>query len=297
MSEMPNTSDAWTRYWASGMKESCFSGQSAVSFPEVWRDFAVSMSPKAHILDLACGAGTVLRQLQTANPALVLVGADFANTLPSIPQVTLHPRTDITSLPFDQGSFDGVVSQFGFEYADQNGAAREAARVLRPGGALCLILHNADGPAIADARQRITRLSISRSPEGLLSKLAALSKARANSEETNKPAAEAGAAWHALRAKPTQDETTSWLLSFSGDLLKNWPRFEPAYLTDNVAKLTGEIALYAARIESMTDAALDEAGVTALADLFRTVGVDVTTVEPIAYKSDKVAWHLSGTKH
>jgi ubiquinone/menaquinone biosynthesis C-methylase UbiE len=44
-------------------------------------------------------------------------------------------QADATNLPFDDGSFDAVVCQFGFMFfPDKALSAREACRVLKPGG-------------------------------------------------------------------------------------------------------------------------------------------------------------------
>jgi SAM-dependent methyltransferase len=61
-------------------------------------------------------------------------------------------RIDVARLPFDDESFDAVTSQFGIEYARPEGAVPEAARVLRRGGAVRLLLHHADSDVLAPSR-------------------------------------------------------------------------------------------------------------------------------------------------
>lgn len=296
MDTVPAQSEAWTRYWAGGMTESCFMGQTPVAFPSTWLEFARSLSPGARVVDLACGAGTVARQIQASSPSLRIDGVDFANTLPRLPGIQLHPNTKLESLPFEAETFDAVVSQFGFEYANVTQASAEAARVLKPSGRLCLIIHNSSGPAIADAKRRVQRLTEVKANNGILIAMRNLALAHKDGIDTSATEMSAKAAWQRLHDARDQDETTSWALSFSRELLENWKRFEPAYLVDNSGKISVEIALYAARIEAMVRAARDQSGMDTIADLFRDVGIEVSTLAPLFYQSDPVAWLLEGQK-
>lgn len=58
------------------------------------------------------------------------------------------------ALPFDAGSVDAVVSQFGFEYGDIAAGATEIARVLAPAGTVALMVHRGDGPILEHNRAR-----------------------------------------------------------------------------------------------------------------------------------------------
>ena len=56
-------------------------------------------------------------------------------------------------LPFADQRFGAVVSQFGFEYSRRDPAAGEIARVLRPGGAMSLLVHHAASAVLATNRR------------------------------------------------------------------------------------------------------------------------------------------------
>jgi SAM-dependent methyltransferase len=91
------------------------------------------------LLEVAAGTGVLTRQLARAlpgtaitatdlNPAMVSFGAD------RVPGAHWQVA-DAQQLPFDDGSFDAVVCQFGVMFfPDRPGAFAEGARVLRPGG-------------------------------------------------------------------------------------------------------------------------------------------------------------------
>ena len=95
------------------------------------------------VLELACGTGIVTRVLRNRLPASVRLTATDLNE-PMIQHAKARfgvndavewKQADATSLPFDDRSFDAVVCQFGFMFfPDKTLAAREARRVLKPGG-------------------------------------------------------------------------------------------------------------------------------------------------------------------
>ncbi len=104
------------------------------------------------ILDLATGTGWTSRLV--ARRGSVVVGADIASDLLTAARANaIEERLDIDyqladaeRLPFADGSFDAVVSTFGVMFASRpEKAARELARVCRPGGRLALTTWVADG--------------------------------------------------------------------------------------------------------------------------------------------------------
>nr|WP_246378247.1 class I SAM-dependent methyltransferase [Nocardioides ginsengisegetis] len=100
----------------------------------------------ARILDVPCGGGVALRGLQR-DQGVEYVAADIAQTMLDR---TMHaagergvadqvrPRlADVEELPFDDGSFDLVVSFTGLHcFPDPARAMVEMVRVLRPGGVI-----------------------------------------------------------------------------------------------------------------------------------------------------------------
>jgi SAM-dependent methyltransferase len=96
------------------------------------------------VLELACGTGIVTRRLREALPgSATLVATDLNEAMveyarAAVPDTTIvWQQADAQALPFEDGSFDVVVCQFGFMFLpDKVQAFREARRVLRPGGVL-----------------------------------------------------------------------------------------------------------------------------------------------------------------
>jgi ubiquinone/menaquinone biosynthesis C-methylase UbiE len=95
------------------------------------------------VLVLACGTGILTRVLRSRLPATVKLTATdlnepmFRNAADKFAkeETVEWLQADACSLPFDNQIFDAVVCQFGIMFVpDKTLAAREAYRVLKPGG-------------------------------------------------------------------------------------------------------------------------------------------------------------------
>lgn len=105
---------------------------------------AASVAPGQVVLDVACGTGALtLAAAAIVGPNGRVTGLD-AN--PEMLAVARRKTVDIDwregqaeNLPFDDASFDAVVSQFGFMFFDDRARAlSEMMRVLKPGGRLAV---------------------------------------------------------------------------------------------------------------------------------------------------------------
>lgn len=119
----------------------------------LWRRKAVGMvaaTGPVHILDVATGTGDLAVELCRRIPAASVTGVDLSEEMLRIgrekmekegltSRVTLR-KADCLDLPFPDGTFDAVTVAYGvrnFEHLDKGYA--EMARVLKPGGMLCVI--------------------------------------------------------------------------------------------------------------------------------------------------------------
>jgi SAM-dependent methyltransferase len=91
----------------------------------------------ARIADLGCGSGAFTQELRQAG--YTVVGLDISPKLVAIGR-SKYPgleliEGDVESLPFDSGSFDGILlSGLVHHLPDPSRCAAETFRVLRPGG-------------------------------------------------------------------------------------------------------------------------------------------------------------------
>jgi ubiquinone/menaquinone biosynthesis C-methylase UbiE len=115
-------------------------------FKELLLDQAAP-APGQRILDLGCGTGTLAIQVKQREPRAEVVGLDAdAEMLSQARGKAEEAGVELeltegfsTELPYEDGSFDRVLSTLFFHHLDpepKRQSAREIARVLRKGGAL-----------------------------------------------------------------------------------------------------------------------------------------------------------------
>ena len=107
----------------------------------------IGRQPKgSRILDIPCGGGVALRGLRPGQ-SVTYVAADIAQTMLDRTMAAARERgledqveariADVGDLPFEDGSFDLVVSFTGLHcFPDPARAVVEMVRVLRPGGVI-----------------------------------------------------------------------------------------------------------------------------------------------------------------
>lgn len=173
--------DAWGAYW-SGQNSGCLPAALDVLgriTAGCWREFAARLPRKTRTLDLATGNGIVLLEIQRGRPDLRLVGVDLAPQLPPAGHgISLKAGIAIEQLPFRDGAFGAITSQFGFEYGDTARAAVEVRRVLAPSGQLRMIVHRRGGPIVAHNVARRHALHWAVVESGVLSRAKAAVAAR-----------------------------------------------------------------------------------------------------------------------
>lgn len=99
------------------------------------------------VLDIGCGEGQISRRLAAVDASRRVVGVD-----PTPRQIEVarerggnveYSVASVGSLPFGDGEFDTVVTCLVFEHVDDlEGAVREVARVLAPGGRFVFLLNH-----------------------------------------------------------------------------------------------------------------------------------------------------------
>lgn len=148
---------AWTAFWQEqGADAQCLaepSPQIRQAFEHHWYSFAARLPPSVEVLDIGCGSGNVARLLTAANPHLRVVGIDVA-LVPAArhPRIEILAGTAVESLPLPDSSIDAAVSRFGYEYSHLEVAAKELARVLRPGAPFSFIVHHSQSPIVGASR-------------------------------------------------------------------------------------------------------------------------------------------------
>lgn len=156
---------AWSSYWSSGRLHSCassYQGNYGGTIAAFWRGLFERIPPSGRLLDLATGNGP-LPQLfwELRGGAADVDAVDLAELAPAWHEpllhtgVRFHSAVRIEALPFDAATFDGVVSQFGFEYANREQALAECLRVARPDAHIAFVMHHAGSVLVEVGREEV----------------------------------------------------------------------------------------------------------------------------------------------
>jgi SAM-dependent methyltransferase len=172
----------WTRHWSTGAAHSCagsFGDTYGGALAQAWRLWHADTAPGCRVLDVASGSAALPRLLLELRPDLAMDvdAVDLAHTTPawlgqrpagSAVKLRFHTGVAAESLPFEDGSFDAVISQYGLEYADTGTALSEALRVLAPHGRIALVLHHAASRPVTLAAVEIAHIDWLLGEQGLV---------------------------------------------------------------------------------------------------------------------------------
>lgn len=148
----------WDNYWKRGELHSCISASGDENQREIndfWRGIYAGYDDDAVMLDIGTGNG-LLPSLAAAYAndqayGWEIHGVDLADINPArdvpdqrelLDQINFQGRIAAEQLPFADGYFDLVTSQYAIEYSDMARSVPEVARVLKPGGIFCAVLHS-----------------------------------------------------------------------------------------------------------------------------------------------------------
>lgn len=114
----------------------------------------------SRVLDVGCGRGQVTGRLALEMPDCQVIGVDLSDDMVQEAREHMSPlenlefrRGDALDLPFDDQSFDVVVSVASIKHwPDRLTGVREILRVLTPGGSVCILEADRDCSKSSAAR-------------------------------------------------------------------------------------------------------------------------------------------------
>lgn len=295
-----SSSDPWSLYWQGGQLHSCITTQDPGDqgpIEALWADLAKSLPPAARVLDLASGNGAVPRALLAANPGLAITAADLADIAPEklqasfevLARVTFLPRTDICKLPFTDAQFDAATSQFGLEYAPREPALREAARVMKPGAPLRLLLHHRDSGVVRPAAAVIAEIGRLFQPGGLLEALRQFIAG-----DCDLPGLETAGQAYLNNPQEKTRHISGQILTGIGQVIRDFQR-DPARAGALARSMQERLHAERLRLAQLQSAALDPAGMESFCATAKAAGFAVELVEALRTGEDRealVGWEL-----
>ena len=304
---MSSTDQGWADYWQhdgdSGEVFVNSKGERHPGLAKFWNTVFEGTPADAAVVDLASGAGSIFAHL-TEGHGLQLFAADIAEeALASLSNRIPGVTTMVCSagaVPYDDGRFDLVVSQFGIEYAGID-AFTEAARLVAPRGRLVALCHVEDGYIDSNNRAQLDEavlvdesgfidLAINLTKAGFSADTAA----QQHSEEAFVPVVQQIA--EGVRRCP--QGIHSHLLQGFQQLFEQRQRYDEADITSWLDEMRQELNKNIDRLTRMRAAALSPEDMANITENLTSVGLQEIQFKQFMTSGNKlpVAWSLSASR-
>jgi len=316
----------WSNYWqgrtASEVGDALVGGKGvgiehSSELAEFWQAELIDLKFDIAILDLACGAGSVLRhahELGFHN----LSGIDISEDAIAAMQAKITGATGIVgpvdSMSMMDAEYDMIVSQYGFEYAGSEQAvlntAREAVRVLKSTGrfvALCHVQNGGIDKEVSGHLVSIAELEATGFIKAAKNLFKTLFTVESDPSEENKE--KFNAASQALNeprrlleaylgtnaeGEGQTHKLGQHLLAGAADLFARRQAYALEDITGWFDGMQSEINAYKGRMNSMKQAALDDATCTSILAIFEQAGFHTAPPKPLHFgdEQEPAAWIL-----
>jgi len=311
---------AWGRYWEKGFLTT-FSGESDANYTGLIKDFWISefeiLTPNSLVLDCCSGNGAILALAKEfMNEKGVnhrLIAVDYAEIQSSNDffsnnsDIQVFARTKIEDMPEEIQGVDLCVSQFGVEYTDLGASLSEIARVLKPGGKFCALIHHVNSNITNASRLSVDQIKFcfdSSLPEIVLQLLTRLeelilSEVRPNTDAVsenlrNMYNIEAQRVWAYAESLADSAHINYFLGELSGVFSGKAKGLSFEQKKQIVRDVGDESKLYERRMRAMLEASHDEASIRMLESELRNQGFEDVSVEEMTAGSEVAAWKVRG---
>lgn len=308
----------WHAYWASGG-----SGESALSNPaqrnflaQHWLGlFAAHASPGSIVVDVGCGDGAIFGfardVLQQKAPGATLIALDASDAAARCAMKMARGVNGVASdacrIPLREGAADLVVSQFGMEYAGAK-AFEEAARVLKPGGAMSAMCHMKQGSISAECAENLRVLNLffkeqvaEHARESLANSYASRYAPTTGPNRAEKKFQQAlrrvGGAVDGSPNSVAKVSVSSALSEIAAMAAKR-QAYDSAEALGFIDQVKRTLASYRERMRSMIAAALDQPGVEKICAVLSDAGLTDVSAEQVAFSPGAPisAWRMQARR-
>lgn len=311
--------ESWDTYWAGAQSSAAFSGGGTTD-PLVlsfWDDFFrdVRGSRDApRIIDIASGNGAIIESasrayeenlpeftcLDISDSAIRMLEERF----PGVRGVV----ADAANSPFDPGSFDVVVSQYGVEYAGLD-AIHAIARLVAPGGDLVLLVHHSEGLIHEQCDASLNAIRDMKDADFIPRCIAMFDTAYAVLQGGDKAAYQEAGRKFAPAIKAMEDIMQRYGRDVAADTImrvyrdvrtihQRMQHYDGASVVGWLEKMADAIDAYEGRMASMLDVAIDAAQFEGVVARLNNSGFEINRSDALAHSTEAppLAWALMATR-
>lgn len=302
-----NDSDKWSEYWqAEGRGGEVFvdaDGNRHPALAEFWTPMFSSLANGASVIDIASGAGSIFSHLDDPGRFELHATDISAEALKlmeaRMPGVRTHCGP-AEALPYDDQSFELVVSQFGIEYGG-DAAFAEAARLVAPGGRLVALVHIEDG--YIDSRNAAELSGAMAAIDGaFIDHATAVTRAVFADDRAAFEAAAAHFAKAERALAEAHDAHThgvhAHLYAGFRQLFENRSQYDEKDVVGWLDDMRGELERNVDRLTAMRRAAVSEERLARVTDVLRAAGLGEVATEHFMTPGNElpVAWQLDARR-
>ena len=321
MSTQSSDTTEWDQLWRFDSESALRAGDPANQIlAEFWFEVLAAKSERTWVLDVACGNGVIARYIdQTIGKhglSYEYIGVDSAQVRPPAAGALSHLRPKffvnqkVEDASFNNDKFDLIVSQFGFEYCEKAAVLKLAARWLKPGGEMVMLMHSASSAITLESNQILEQMRVLEE-SGLVPLiyrlLERLEKLPARSQQADKvgdqtPDDEAefyrerinltcfdlGTISDQLLESRFLEATISLLLSLLSSARSHMPA---AILKENLVKISSKLQQQQTRLEQQSANALGARDLKVLRKMFVTQGLSEVAFKPL-YSGEEEIGHI-----
>lgn len=301
--------NAWSHYWETtdGNGVGHVRGEQLAKELNAWWsarfDAVFAERMPASLLDIACGAAAVARVAKSRSDAdkLSCVCSDYSSgALVSARRglgtdLVMYCAADARKSPFEDASFDLVVSQYGLEYGGGE-AFGEAARLVAPGGHMLALVHTREGSINVECATNLVVLNMA-IEEDLIGQTARLLESAQTSGgvDTRALEREFEACFDRVGAALTKSGpggAYDFVVRLATDLTQIYNRranHMPHELANWLDVKSDELDAFRTRMRTMTNAAMDDSEIDSIRSIMGGVGLVDISVSKLVLEGDKAA--------
>ncbi len=296
---------------------------------QFWERQFAALSPGSRVVDLATGNG-----------AVALLAAEYSSRrgmqfeIEALDKAAIAPRRDLKGgggdaarqwlnqvhfrgnapnerTSVDSRSVDLLTSQYGFEYGEPAASAREAMRILKPGGRIALVTHHVNSVVVREAREGLEQHRFCLDRERLLEKAGQVVEAMsgASSRFERRLLRQDGKAEHLRRklnasvervrqhAARYRDPGNGIGLVLHGLSGVFAPDLNPSQRRAAIQLLRESCAAYRRRMEDLLAATPSAEQFDRLLDCLRSAGIAIEGWFPLIYRGEALmGWAVAGNR-